>query len=359
MSTLAEDTDLTFKVRLLGYHTHTENLALAYTESPDNIRNLTKQRFRWAFGTLQALWKHRRIMFKRKYSPFSTVVMPAMWFYSVFFQLLAPVVDIFAIIAIIGGQLLPVLSYFAALFVVDFAGSFVAFVLDGEDARQLSWLFWQRFFYRQFMYYVILKSLAAALRGQLVGWGKLQRHATAVMPTQMPDPALRTRRQIAMVVVVALVIACGAAGRAVIPRFMKHGNGALTIDENVRMVQSISPANVNSVEIDMDGYDGNALFLQPQADGADIRRLMSSLKGITIATQRRALGSTDRIAIRLIDPPSEVCLWGRFDPAKAPVISGSLRSGNLSAIIYDIFKRKGVQPRAGKMEATVSATLVH
>ena len=204
-STLAEDTDLTFKVRLLGYNTHTENLALAYTETPDTIRSLTKQRFRWAFGTIQALWKHRRIMFKRKYSPFSTVVMPAMWFYGVLFQIIAPVVDIFAIIAIANGQFIPVLSYFAALFVVDFAGSFVAFVLDGEDARQLSWLFWQRFFYRQFMYYVILKSLRAALRGQLVGWGKLQRNATAVMPASSVDTIGRTRRQIALVLLMALL----------------------------------------------------------------------------------------------------------------------------------------------------------
>ena len=136
-STLAEDTDLTFKVRLAGYHVRTENSALAYTESPDTLPGLTKQRFRWAFGTLQALWKHRRILFKRKYSPFSSFVMPAMWVYSVFFQLLAPVVDIVALIAILSGQLIPVLTYFAALFVVDFAGSFVAFALDKEDEKQL------------------------------------------------------------------------------------------------------------------------------------------------------------------------------------------------------------------------------
>ena len=42
----------------------------------------------------------------------------------------------------------------------------------------LWWLMLQRFGYRQIMYYVVLRSIAAALRGPFVGWGKLERHGT-------------------------------------------------------------------------------------------------------------------------------------------------------------------------------------
>jgi peptidoglycan-N-acetylglucosamine deacetylase len=94
-------------------------------------------------------------------------------------------VDVMVILSLLNGNFIPVFSYFAALFVLDFLVSMLAFRLDSEDPKQLGWLFWQRFFYRQFMYYVIIKSILAALRGEGVGWGKLQRKATATVPTSM------------------------------------------------------------------------------------------------------------------------------------------------------------------------------
>jgi peptidoglycan-N-acetylglucosamine deacetylase len=181
--TLAEDTDLTFRVKLLGYEVRTDNEALAFTEAPDSVRTLAKQRFRWAYGILQALWKHRRAMFKRKHGAFGMVVMPAMWVYSILFQAFSPIVDLAVVITLVNHNVLPVLVYYAAFFVLDFFGSALAFWLDKENPKQLAWLFWQRFFYRQFMYYIILKSLAFALSGRHVGWGKLDRKATAVATT--------------------------------------------------------------------------------------------------------------------------------------------------------------------------------
>lgn len=182
-NTLAEDTDLTFKIRLHGYHTRTENGALAFTEAPDGVRSLAKQRFRWSFGVLQSLWKHQRQMLKPQYGAFGLLVMPMMWVYSILFQVFAPLVDIMVILGLFNHEFLPVLLYYAALFVLDFISSLIAVRLDEEDAGQLVWLFWQRLFYRQFMYYVFIKSLLAALHGGLVGWGKLQRKATASLPS--------------------------------------------------------------------------------------------------------------------------------------------------------------------------------
>jgi hypothetical protein len=54
-----------------------------------------------------------------------------------------------------------------------------AFLLERRERWGLLWwLFLQRFCYRQVMYYVIIKSVATAARGTLVGWGKLERKAT-------------------------------------------------------------------------------------------------------------------------------------------------------------------------------------
>jgi hypothetical protein len=63
--------------------------------------------------------------------------------------------------------------------VVDLLAALVGFVMEPrEDWRLLLWLPLQRFGYRQLMYYVVLRSIATALRGPFVGWGKLERHGT-------------------------------------------------------------------------------------------------------------------------------------------------------------------------------------
>ena len=40
-----------------------DSSAIAWTEAPATVSGLAKQRFRWAYGTLQCLWKYRRITF--------------------------------------------------------------------------------------------------------------------------------------------------------------------------------------------------------------------------------------------------------------------------------------------------------
>jgi len=180
--TLAEDADLTFKIRLQGYYTRCDNEALAYTEVPDELPALAKQRFRWAFGILQTLWKHRRALWNPRYGAFSTVVMPGMWLFSFILGALAPVVDVMVILSLFNHQW-PVVLYYAALFfVIDLVTATVAYSLDREDRRDLAWLFWQRLFYREFMYYIVLRALLTALHGSIVGWGKLQRKATVSLP---------------------------------------------------------------------------------------------------------------------------------------------------------------------------------
>ncbi|MDR3709200.1 MAG: glycosyltransferase [Capsulimonadaceae bacterium] len=190
--TLAEDTDLTFKIRRMGYKIVTDNDALAFTEAPDTLRDLAKQRFRWAFGTLQCLWKHRSALFNRRYGLFGFVAMPSLWIYQIGFQALAPVVDLTILWTFFYGRfvsadlgqqaLVNVIAYWGLFSAVDLAGAWMAFELDHEDKKLLGWLLLQRFVYRQLMYYVVLKSLFAAARGGVVGWGKLDRKGTVSMP---------------------------------------------------------------------------------------------------------------------------------------------------------------------------------
>jgi len=191
--TLAEDQDLTIAIQTLGYRVQFDSTAIAWTEAPATVRGLAKQRFRWAYGTLQCLWKYRRITFNPAYEELGLVALPQVWLFQILLTTLAPVADLLLLWQLVGeyinytqhvgtytgDNLQIVVIYYLVFIVVDILAAVVGFVLErGEDWRLLLWLPLQRFGYRQIMYYVVLRSLWTALRGPFVGWGKLERHGT-------------------------------------------------------------------------------------------------------------------------------------------------------------------------------------
>ncbi len=190
--TLAEDQDLTLRVRRLGYNIGYEESAVAWTEAPDTLRGLDKQRFRWSFGTLQCMWKHRDALFRWRYGTLGFVGMPNVWLFQILFPLISPLMDLVLVWALVSagleffqhaqfstGSLRQVLFYYALFLAVDWLASAFAFALERRERWSLLWwLLLQRFGYRQVMYFVMLKSVRAAARGAIVGWGKLDRKAT-------------------------------------------------------------------------------------------------------------------------------------------------------------------------------------
>ncbi|HEX9108235.1 MAG TPA: glycosyltransferase, partial [Longimicrobiales bacterium] len=196
--TLAEDMDLTFRLRRAGWKIETDSEALGWTEAPDTLKALFKQRFRWAFGTLQCLWKHRGAL--GRYGFFGRLALPVLWVFQVVFQLLAPLVDLqmlFALYNFVSSWLmrnklaedwqpLPGAThllmstgfFYGVFFAVELLMAVIAYRLDKEKVGDLKWLFWQRFVYRQLMYGVLWKSITQALRGGRSGWGKIERKGT-------------------------------------------------------------------------------------------------------------------------------------------------------------------------------------
>jgi cellulose synthase/poly-beta-1,6-N-acetylglucosamine synthase-like glycosyltransferase/spore germination protein YaaH/peptidoglycan/xylan/chitin deacetylase (PgdA/CDA1 family) len=176
--TLAEDTDLTLAIRRLGYIIRYEQNAIADTEAPEDTRSLAKQRFRWVFGTLQAVWKHRDALFVRKYGTLGFVALPSIWIFQVLLSVLSPFAELAMIFSLIAGDWKIVLLYYLAFFAVEMMTGFLAYALEGLPPWDLSLLFFQTIYYRQLMLYVLGKSFLYALRGRLVAWGKLERKAT-------------------------------------------------------------------------------------------------------------------------------------------------------------------------------------
>ncbi|GAA0260620.1 bifunctional polysaccharide deacetylase/glycosyltransferase family 2 protein [Cryptosporangium japonicum] len=174
--TLAEDTDLTMALSRAGWRVVYQDQARAWTETPATIGQLATQRYRWTYGTMQAMWKHRGAFLDRGPSGrFGRIGLPFLALFGVVLPLLAPLIDIFLIYGL--------LYYDAGLTVVGWLGmlavqliiAVVAFRLDQEPLRPL-WAFpLQQIVYRQLMYVVLIQSVATALTGARLRWQKLRR----------------------------------------------------------------------------------------------------------------------------------------------------------------------------------------
>jgi cellulose synthase/poly-beta-1,6-N-acetylglucosamine synthase-like glycosyltransferase len=188
--TLAEDQDLTLSIRRRGHAIAYADEAIGYTEAPDSLRTLAKQRFRWSFGTLQCVWKHRDVLFRPRYGSLGFVALPNVLIFQLLFPFVSPIADLMFVWSLVSVWLMrvqhgahyaltslaQVLTYYAIFLLVDWVATVVGYFLEPREDRSLTWLvFLQRFAYRQVMYWVVVRSVIAALRGRVVGWGKLER----------------------------------------------------------------------------------------------------------------------------------------------------------------------------------------
>jgi len=197
--TMAEDQDLTLALLRDGWRIAYADQAIAYTEAPDTLRGLSRQRFRWSFGTLQCAWKHRGALFRRgpSGSALGFVALPNVWVFQLVFPFLAPIADLLFAWSLVtvylnrvqhGAEyamqsLQQVVVYYLAFLAVDWLAAIVALLLEPGEERGLAWLvLLQRFVYRQILYGAVVKAVLAAAQGRARGWGKLVRKGTVELP---------------------------------------------------------------------------------------------------------------------------------------------------------------------------------
>ncbi|WP_245657275.1 bifunctional polysaccharide deacetylase/glycosyltransferase family 2 protein [Herbidospora mongoliensis] len=190
--TLAEDTDLTMALCRAGWRVVYEENAVAWTEAPASLGELWRQRYRWCYGTMQAMWKHRRAVLDR--GPFGRRCLGYLTLFHVLLPLLAPVVDLMAVYSMAVGDPLPVVAVWAGFVMVQVVIGWYALLLDGERASALWILPLQQFVYRQLMYLVVIQSLATALLGVRLRWHSVRREGTFNDHGEQFPPAHAERR---------------------------------------------------------------------------------------------------------------------------------------------------------------------
>jgi cellulose synthase/poly-beta-1,6-N-acetylglucosamine synthase-like glycosyltransferase/peptidoglycan/xylan/chitin deacetylase (PgdA/CDA1 family) len=173
--TLAEDTDVTIALGRRGWKVVYAEDARAFTETPGSLGGLWRQRYRWSFGTMQSVWKHKRALFRRREGPIGRIGLPYLVLFQIALPLLAPLIDIFALYGVIFLDPIPVLAYWLGFNLLVLAQGAYAFHLDRERPWPLLALPLQTFVYRQLMYLVVLQSVASAVQGLRLRWQHVER----------------------------------------------------------------------------------------------------------------------------------------------------------------------------------------
>jgi cellulose synthase/poly-beta-1,6-N-acetylglucosamine synthase-like glycosyltransferase len=204
--TVGEDAELVFRLhrhmreRRQDYRIEFVPDPVCWTEAPEDLATLSKQRRRWQRGLGETLWRHRKMTFNPRYGVLGMVAMPFFWF----FELIGPVFQATGFITIPAAVALGVLD---VKFLIGFLIASIAFgvllsiaalVLEEvsfkrhdphkDAARLFVYTILDNFGYRQIQEWFRLKGTVEFLRGTGGGWGEMNRKGIGQVAPK-PAPA--------------------------------------------------------------------------------------------------------------------------------------------------------------------------
>ena len=149
--TLAEDQDLTIAVQRAGWRVAYDQSAVAWTEAPQSFRQLARQRFRWAFGTIQCVWKHKRMMADGWPRGLAFVGLPQTILFQLLFAMVSPIIDLALVVNIfstitsihehgytaVKGDLHHVALFWMLFAAIDLTAGLIAFALERREKWRL------------------------------------------------------------------------------------------------------------------------------------------------------------------------------------------------------------------------------
>jgi cellulose synthase/poly-beta-1,6-N-acetylglucosamine synthase-like glycosyltransferase/peptidoglycan/xylan/chitin deacetylase (PgdA/CDA1 family) len=182
--TLAEDTDLTMALCRSPWRVVYAPDAIAWTEAPSSLRQLWRQRYRWSYGTMQAMWKNRHAVIERGPSGrFGRYCLTYLTLFHVLLPLIAPVVDVFSVYGLVFLNPVKVTLFWLTFVLLQALAGGYALRLDGERLRPLCMLPLQQVVYRQLMYLVTIQSVITALIGTRQRWQAISRAGVFANPS--------------------------------------------------------------------------------------------------------------------------------------------------------------------------------
>ena len=174
--TFAEDCDVTLKLISKGYKIDFEPEAVAYTEAPDNLLDLIKQRYRWTRGILQAIKKHKALLWHFKINPAASFTMWYMLFESVFWPFMDLWTNMFIVyVSIVSGFSVLIFYWWSMFTILDITGALYCVLVTGERISLIFYAIYYRLFFIEIINIAKILSTFEEWFGIEMSWGKLER----------------------------------------------------------------------------------------------------------------------------------------------------------------------------------------
>jgi cellulose synthase/poly-beta-1,6-N-acetylglucosamine synthase-like glycosyltransferase len=163
---------------------------VCWTEAPEDLRQLSRQRRRWQRGLAETIWRHRQLIGRPRYGVFGMVALP----YFLLFELLGPAIELTAFVMLplswafdlLNAGLM--LAFLATALVLGIVLSVAALALEefsfrrhGRDrdvARMLLFALFENVGFRQLVSFWRLLALFDLVRGKNA-WGVMERRGLA------------------------------------------------------------------------------------------------------------------------------------------------------------------------------------
>lgn len=177
--TFAEDADITLKVLQKGWKIAYEPRAVSYTEAPQTLNQLLKQRYRWTRGIIQSVRKHKKYIQNPTINFNNSLVL---W-YMFYEALIWPVMDIFATlffvaVALIYGMSSLIFFWWITIAVLDMMGALYCIAVEKEEFRLVPYAVVYRMIFILLIDVTKFMATIEEFLGVKMSWGKLKRLGT-------------------------------------------------------------------------------------------------------------------------------------------------------------------------------------
>ena len=174
--TFAEDCDLTLKMLMRGWQIAYEPAAVAWVETPSQLLNLLKQRYRWTRGILQATNKHKASLWQPRIAGVNCFILWYMLFEGImwpFSTLLGSV--FFAYVGIQYGLSSLLFYWWLQLTILDVVAAAYCVVIEEEAPSLILYAVLFRLIYINIIDVSKVFATIEEWRGNTMTWGKLDR----------------------------------------------------------------------------------------------------------------------------------------------------------------------------------------
>lgn len=174
--TFAEDADLTLKILANGWKIYYEPNSISYTEAPEKLHELLKQRYRWTRGIIQSIRKHKKLMINPTINFGDTFIMWTMAYEALIWPVMNIAANLFFIVAaIFFGFTSLIFFWWAGLALLDLVTALYCIAVEKEEFRLVPYSLIYRMVFILIIDVSKVMSAIEEFLGIKMSWGKLER----------------------------------------------------------------------------------------------------------------------------------------------------------------------------------------